>query len=128
MNETSELRHQLLEASLEYKEEIREGLQTILTKLGKTGVNALIISGSLVTSYLLYRAIVGSRATKFKKDADGIDEKYLSGEPSIIDKLADKVLEQMLLFLLTLAKEKLVEYLKEQKKDNDGAQVISEKA
>jgi len=126
INDTSELRRQLLEASVEYKDEIREGLQGVVSKLGKTGVNALVIGGALVTSFLLYRALsggsrsIGSKGTKNKEERN--EEVVM---PSFVDKLADKVLEQMLLFLLALAKEKLVEYLNDQKNDNEDLTVTA---
>ncbi|MDH5603851.1 MAG: hypothetical protein OEY51_07925 [Cyclobacteriaceae bacterium] len=126
INDTSELRRQLLEASVEYKDEIREGLQGVVSKLGKTGVNALVIGGALVTSFLLYRALSGgSRSVESKGNKNKEERNEEVVMPSFVDKLADKVLEQMLLFLLALAKEKLLEYLNDQKNDNDDSTVTS---
>jgi len=123
INDSMELKRQLLETSLEYKEEIREAFQAVMSRLGKTGVNALLISGSLAMSYLLYRAMATPVKTiKRKKNNIAENEAQVVDvyqPPTMIDKLADKILEQALLFLLSLAKQKLIEYLNDQSKKND---------
>lgn len=124
---TSELKQQLRDTSENYKQEIGVALKAATDSLGKSGINALIISGALLTSYLLYRGLSGGKSTKRKKGDDETDVEENQAY-TMVDKMADKVLEQTMIFLLTLAKEKLVDYLNETLKDNGDSESSSEKA
>lgn len=121
---TDELKKQLLETSNEYKDDIQDALKQAVERLGKTGVNIAIIGGTLLVSYLLYRGIAGSDKKKSKEKKG--DESQSSPEIyGMMDKLADKVLEQTLVFLLTLAKERLMSWLSEQNEENGDSEVPS---
>ena len=126
---TSTIKEQLRESSDNYKEDINVALKAVGETLGKTGVNALVITGALVTSYLLYRglAVGSSKKKKRKKEEEG-EVVYEPQEPTMIEKMTDKVLEQSMLFLLTLAKEKLVDFLTETTKEDGDTSTAGEKA
>ena len=120
---TSELKRQLLQTSDTYKEEIRDALKSAGESLGKNGVNALIITGALVTSYLLYRGLAGGSSKPKKKrkqvEGEGGAEEVQEQVYTMMDRMADKVLEQSLVFLLTLAKEKLEAYLNQSENEEN---------
>lgn len=114
MSEISEqLKKQLSMATEEYKEDIQVALKDVANRMGKTGMNALIITGSLLISYLLYRGIAGPTKKKKKELEDGEEGAESGSTYNMLDRLADQVLEQTLVFLLNLAKERLIAYLTE---------------
>ena len=117
---SNELKRQLNEASNEYRDEIQMAINQVVDRIGKSGINALVITGSLLVSYLLYRGISGSPKSKKKKDFSIDEEGSVETQMySMLDRMADKVLEQTLVFLLTLAKERLLSYLNETSVDHD---------
>ncbi|MDH5400458.1 MAG: hypothetical protein OEX02_20050 [Cyclobacteriaceae bacterium] len=118
MEETNDVKEYLIRASAEYKEEIQEALKTGLDKLGKTGVNALVITGALGFAYLLVRGLTGEK-TRIKNKENEAPE---YSPPSMLDKLAERVVEQTVIFLLTLAKEKLTAYLTETASEHDNTE------
>ena len=121
----SELRNQLSAATEEYRDEINEALKQVVDRIGRTGMNAIIISGSLLVSYLLYRGISGGskkKKPKQEEDSDSLEVQTYT----MLDRMADKVLEQTLVFLLTLAKERLMEYLSELSQKNEDTGATSE--
>ncbi len=117
----------LLEATESYRDEIQHGLRAVEQMLGKTGKNALIITGALAGTYLIYRILSGS--TKEPKSKKAIQSQVNqapmvveASTPSIFDRLTETVMEQAMMFALAIAKEKLVEYLQNQKNETvDGA-------
>ena len=118
----SEIRNQLIQTSNDYKGEIREAVKAVGETLGKTGINALIISGSLILSYLLYRGMTGGSGSKKsgkKKSVDSDTSEIKEDVYTMVDRLADKVVEQSLVFLLSVAKEKLVAFLNESENNGD---------
>jgi len=119
MNEQNELKAHLLELSQDYKNEIEEGIRFVFSKMGKTTINALVISGSLAFAYLLYKGITKSNSGSSKKlkKSDEPQEEYVH-RSGVMDQLTDKLIEQTLIFLLTIAKEKLIEFLNRQE-DHD---------
>jgi len=121
MTEQNELKAHLIELSQDYKNEIEEGIRFVLSKMGKTTVNALIISGSLAFAYLLYRGIAKGSTASSSKKSKKINEPQEEQEyhrPGVMDQITDKLIEQTLIFLLTIAKEKLIEFLNRQE-DHD---------
>lgn len=122
MNDFENIKLRLDQMTNEYREELLESVNKLIKSLGKKGVNALIISGSLITTYLIVRAIT----RKDEPDEVEIAEGGIRGnvyyqkpqQESFISKLSNKVFEELLIFLLTLAKDRLLEFIKESKNEN----------
>ena len=127
----SQQKKDLMSASEQYKDDIRESLKAMGESLGETGKNAIMITGALVGGYLLYRLIRPSDSPSKKKtkilqipageisSSASIESRQASEEQGFIDKLGQKVMEEAALFLLALAKEKLLDYLnKEEENDS----------
>lgn len=126
MSESSEdIKRQLSDTATLYRDELREGIKLVGQSLGKTGINALIISGALVGGYLMFRLISGSDDTPKKKKIKIVPQEYEYSEPkppSVLDRIADRLLEEALVFALSLAKEKLREFLDSQYEENGDTQ------
>ena len=119
MNEQNDLKTHLFELSQDYKQEIEEGIRFVLSKMGKTTVNALVISGSLTFAYLLYKGITKGSTTKKKISKSEEPQEEYEQRSGIMDQLTEKLIEQTLIFLLTIAKEKLIEFLNRQENHDE---------
>ena len=121
--QNSPIKQELLAASEKYKEDIRESLKNVGDSLGKNGINALVIGGSLVGGYMLYKFLSrNEKKIKLKKkpfDDEGQAQVIYEEEPSLLEKLTEKILEEALVFLLSVAKDQLVLFLEKQFKTED---------
>jgi hypothetical protein len=108
----SEVHRELLEADVK---QITERSEQLLT-------NALVIGGALALTYLLLRGITGSSGTG-RKSRSRKDKQPISGdgevvvheeEPGILSHVGNLLAAQAAGFLLSVAREKLVEYLQSQ--------------
>ena len=117
---STELKKQLAKSSSSYREDVEDAFHQVVGKLGKTGINVLIISGSLLVSYLLYKGIAGKPATsksKKKEGENGVDE---PGKlETFVDRMAERVVEQTMVFLLQFAKERLLAFLEEVNEESE---------
>ena len=127
IEKSSDLKRKLQESTDDYKEEIRAALKSMTDSLGKTGINALIISGTLLTAYLLYKGLAKEAKPSKKKQLSGPQETEVR-EYTMMDKITDRIVEQTLLFLLAIAKEKLIEFLNETSDHNGDSETTSEEA
>jgi len=102
---------------------LEEEMKAIAEKSEKVIANALIIGGALALSYILVNTLSssGKRASKAKKakavarhDEERVDEIDSAEEPGIVSQLGNVLLAQATTFLLTIAREKLVEFLQSQ--------------
>ena len=117
MSESSELlKQELAKSALKYKEDLKTGLDSVSKSIGQSGTTALIVTGSLLGGYLLYRLVSSDEPTETKKRKKGSEEyveirEVQAQAPSVFEKMTAKIMEEALIFLLNLAKEKLIEYL-----------------
>ena len=134
MSDASEtLKKELLLASEEYREEIKAGLKSVADSLGETGRNALIIGGSVLVGYLLYRAFSSDNedeepTVKIQKRPITDSEIYMQQpkSPRVIDKVAEKIMDTATVFLLEIAKQKLAEFLEQNQQNRKNEQANSE--
>jgi hypothetical protein len=132
MEEGDELKRELLRKSAHHREEIEGDVKLITENTEKIITNALIIGGSLALTYFLVTRLSGSSGKKSKRKAAKIKLVQNSPEsdevvkdeqtaPGMIGQLGTALVSQASIFLLNLAKEKLMEYLAEkaQKKQQD---------
>ena len=122
---------QLLKRSAHHRELLEEEVKLITERSEKIITNALIIGGALALTYFLVRSVSGSdkkekhRPRKIKlvetKDGDTVpDEDYAPQQAGIVSQMGAVLMAQATGFLLSIAREKLLEFLQSQgvKKEN----------
>ena len=122
---------QLLQRSEHHRELLEEEVKLITERSEKIITNALIIGGALALTYLLVSSFSGSGKkekvkTKKIKLAAGKDEEVEQDESSqhaeagFVSQIGSVLMAQAAGLLLSVAREKLVEFLQSQaaKKDN----------
>ena len=122
--ESDDPKSQLLKKSAMHRNALEEEAKLITVRTEKAITNVLIIGGALATTYFLVRQFSGSKrkkkaSTKRIKVIAAAPEE--SGEvtsgivvPGIVTQIGTVLASQATAFLLTLAKEKLSEYLQSQ--------------
>lgn len=114
---------QLLEKSQHHREALEEEMKLMTEKTEKVLTNALIIAGALTVTYLLVRGLSGSSSKKKKEKARKIklvagaadsEEEEEDDEPAragIASQIGGVIAAQVTGLLLSIAREKLVEFL-----------------
>ena len=124
--ETKNSKHELLKKSAQQQRMLQDELQHLSARAEKIVTNALVIGGSLLISYYLVRQFMGSKkksksGTKKlaifnpseQPNGDG-SEKEESLVTSVLSDIGAKVAGHMATLLLTLAREKLMDFLESQ--------------
>jgi FtsZ-interacting cell division protein ZipA len=117
----------LLKKSAQYRDELEEEAKVISERTEKIIKNAVIIGGSLALAYFLYNQFSTSRKKKSKARkekpvqasslAAGIEEdeeEETSSPNKVLSQIGAALISQASVFLLSMAKEKLSEYLQAQ--------------
>lgn len=117
----------LLKKSARYRDELEEEAKVISERTEKIIKNAVIIGGSLALAYFLYNQFSTSKKKKSKvrKEkpvqaaslAAGIEEdeeEETSSPNKVLSQIGAALISQASVFLLSMAKEKLSEYLQAQ--------------
>jgi hypothetical protein len=124
--ESNDLKNELIRKSAKHRQELEEEVKTISAKTEKIVTNALIIGGALALTYFTVRQFSGSKKKKkiksrkvkvIREDQGSPEEEDIvveSGAPGIVSQIGAALASQATIFLLTLAKEKLSEYLESQ--------------
>ena len=127
------IKSRILKKTARYREDLEDEAKILSDRTEKMVTNALIIGGTLALTYFAYRQFSGGSKKKkggIKKikvvgaapaeqeTEDVIEEE--TGPSKIITQIGTALVSQASVFLLSLAKEKLAEYLQsqEQKKAN----------
>jgi hypothetical protein len=124
------VKSQLLQRSTQYREDFEDEVKEISDRTEKVLTNALVIGGSLALTYFLYSQLSGSSSKKKHKvkkaKASGVvaevdeEEEEPSGPGQIISQIGTALVSQASVFLLSMAKEKLSEYLQAQEEKKKG--------
>ena len=122
---------QLLQKSAHHRELLEEEVKLITERSEKIVINALVIGGALALTYFLVKSLGGPdkkekpRPRKIKlvetKDGETVpEEDYSPGQAGIVSQIGAVLVAQATGFLLSIAREKLVEFLQSQgvKKEN----------
>ena len=132
--DSDDMRNELMRKSAKHKQEIEGEVKLISENTEKMITNALIIGGSLAITYFLVRQFSGSSEKKSKSKHKSIKLVQATepaqpvevvheadASPGIISSMGAALASQVSLFLLNLAKEKLMEYLQtvSEKKNQD---------
>ena len=116
----------LLKKSAQYRDELEEEAKVISDRTEKIIKNAVIIGGSLALAYFLYNQFSTSKKKKSKARkekpvqaaslAAGIEEEEeeTSSPNKVLSQIGAALISQASVFLLSMAKEKLSEYLQAQ--------------
>jgi hypothetical protein len=117
---------QLLQKSAHHQKLLEEEVKLISERSEKIITNALVIGGALALTYFLVSGLSGSsekkksRSKKVKlvaspDDIDPVSEEIEQpAEPGMISQIGSVLVAQATGFLLSIAREKLVEYLQSQ--------------
>jgi len=114
------VKSQLLKKSAHHREELEQDVKLITERTQKVLTNALIIGGALAITYFMVRQFSGSgkkksRTRKIKVVNAGTDTEpeteSVESAPGIVSQIGTAIAGQASVFLLSLAKEKLGEYL-----------------
>jgi hypothetical protein len=125
--ESNDPKSELLKKSAKHRQELEDEVKLISDKTEKILTNALIIGGALALTYFTVRQFSGSKKKKKAKaqklkivqegrhDPDEVEETASEYEaPGIVSQIGTAIASQATVFLLSLAKEKLSEYLENQ--------------
>ena len=133
LTESNDPKEELRKKSERHRQELEEDVKLISERTEKIITNALIIGGTLAAAYFIMRQFSGSSSKKRKRVVPKIklvktNEESSEPEiveepsaPSIVAQIGTTLASQATVFLLTIAKEKLMEYLESQfeKKDKN---------
>lgn len=123
------IKSSLLKKSSQYREDLEEEAKEISDRTEKIITNALIIGGALALTYFAYKQFSGGSKKKKSKvnkikvvgatpvETEGetnLEEE--SGPSKIITQIGTALVSQASVFLLSMAKDKLTEYLQAQEK------------
>lgn len=121
--ESNDPKEELLKKSAMHRHELEEEVKVISERTEKIITNALIIGGTLAVAYFLVRQFSGSTPKKKVSEQQGIaassktevkESAEETSAPGIASQIASALASHATVFLLTIAKEKLSEYLKSQ--------------
>ena len=122
---------QLLRKSAHHRDQIEEDVKLISERTEKIITNALIIGGALAAAYFLVNRFSKPKQkekTKLKKvrlvkeEDQGADEVVVEQEPEppgVISQIGAALASQASVLLLSLAKEKLAEFMQSQNQKNE---------
>lgn len=111
--ENKDKKEQLQIQSEEFKRNIENEVDKIASHAEEVGKKVLVIGGALLLGYYLVKALTATPENeKGKKKGLSVDQKR-HDEPagSIVKSIVTNIADQATLFLLTLAREKLLEYI-----------------
>ncbi len=125
----------LIESSERHKRALEKQVSELSAKTEKVVTNALIIGGSLALTYFLVSSLSSHKKKKKKKakaaqiksdetvaETEEVEEKEESLiMPAIVGAIGSKVINTATMMLLDIAKEKLFEYLKSRKQDDENS-------
>lgn len=119
------IKGQLLQRSAKHREQLEEDARLISEKTEKMLTNALVIGGALAVTYFVISSFSGSKKKKKSKTAEirlvhggGVTEQsQVPAEPQppgMLAQIGTALAAQATAYLLSLAKDKLTEFLESQ--------------
>lgn len=117
------IKSQLLKKSAQHREELEQDVQLISERTQRVITNALVIGGALALTYFVVSRFSGSDKKKSKTrkikvvNAAPVSESEVESVPAapgFVSQIGTALASQASVFLLSLAKEKLSEYLESQ--------------
>ncbi|MEO1050357.1 MAG: hypothetical protein AAFX87_07015 [Bacteroidota bacterium] len=117
----TEEKQELENSSQKNKEKFEEEVALILKKAEGVSKNALVIGGTMIFAYHVVKQLMDDQKKPQGKgkDQNGKKKKAEPEPAGISNSIFSAVLDQATIFLLTIAKDKLVEYLDELNNKNN---------
>jgi len=125
--ESEDPKNELLKKSASHRQKLEDEVKLISDRTERIITNALIIGGTLAAAYFLMRQFSGSTPKKKSKspaakiklvNANAEEEETEmvteSSAPGIVSQIGTAIASQAAVLLLSIAKEKLAEYLESQ--------------
>jgi hypothetical protein len=123
--ESEDPKNELLKKSASHRQKLEDEVKLISDRTERIITNALIIGGTLAAAYFLMRQFSSStpkkkspaHKIKLVKAKDEEEETEMVSEPSapgIVSQIGTAIASQAAVLLLSIAKEKLAEYLESQ--------------
>ncbi len=104
---------QLSQATEKYKKAIENQVVDLRANAGKIGKNALVIGGVLLVSYAVVRLLVGKEKTKKIEEQE---KRFLPvAAVKKESRIVSMIKQQIALFLLGIAKQRIAEFLEKKK-------------
>ena len=132
--QSNDPKEELLKKSERHRQELKDEVRMISERTEKVLINALIIGGTLAAAYFLMRQFSGGSPRRKKKVAtpkikivkateDGEETETIEepSAPGVVSQIGAALASQATVFLLSIAKEKLMQFLDTQfeKKDKN---------
>jgi plasmid stability protein len=120
MDTDDPIKSELLMKTARHREELEAETRAIAERTEKIITNAIVIGGALALTYFLYTQFSGSKKKKVKQKQAAIEaendeaEEETSSSSNILSQVGTALVSQGGVLLLSLAKEKLGEYLRAQ--------------
>ena len=120
------IKGKLLKKSAMHREQLEEEVKLISDRTQKIITNAVIVGGALAVTYVLISQFTGSKTKKKSKAAkiklihsDQTQSQAAAVQvepeaPGVVAQIGTALASQAMVFLLSIAKEKLMEYLQAQ--------------
>jgi hypothetical protein len=114
MNEEKQIskREKLVHESDVYKEAIIDQVEDIKSSMEQWLKTVLVIGGTIVISYTFVRSLI------HKKERSDENENLPARTHAEKDSIANRIMEQIAFFLMSVAREKLMEFLKKYGKND----------
>jgi hypothetical protein len=121
-------KRKLLETSERHRRELEKEVSDISTRTEQVLTNALVVGGAMALTYFVVRQF-SKRKSKKKKHkkhkaapetngtVDEVQAAYIPEPPTLISQIGDRLISHATLILVDLAREKLMEYLENRKKN-----------
>ncbi len=130
--ESEDPKSELLKKSASHRQKLEDEVKLISDRTERIITNALIIGGTLAAAYFLMRQFSGSTPKKKSKapahkiklvNANEAEEETETvteaSAPGVVAQIGTAIASQAAVFLLSIAKEKLAEYLESQFEKKD---------
>src|SRR5690349_14572206 len=132
MDTDDPIKSSLMLKTARHRDELEEETRAVAERTEKIITNAVIIGGALALTYFLYTQLSGSKSKKGKakktktaetENDEEEEETSSSSIGNILSQVSSELVSQGGILLLSLAKEKLGEYLRSQadKKENENS-------
>ncbi|UII27835.1 hypothetical protein LVD15_05270 [Fulvivirga maritima] len=102
------------ELSEKHRDNLKADIEAFVDRSKDLALGAVVIGGGFALSYYLIKKMGGGKKVKVSKKKDYNDqtsEVTIEKQPSMLSNVGHVVLTEITVFLLAIAKEKLIQYL-----------------
>lgn len=113
-NKSGRSKADLEQSSMAHREAFENELSEAVDRAKSIGTSALVIGGGFVVSYYIIKKLTTRKTVKkikTTKDPDKINEVVIHKQPTVFATVRNVVMTEIAVFLLGIAKQKLVNYI-----------------